>query len=223
MIGIYKITSPTGKINIGQSWNIKKRKNSYKYLECKKQTKIYNSLKKYGFENHLFEVIHELPIDITQEILDNYEIFYWQQYKDCGFEMMNIRDPGKGGKLSEETKRKISEVKKASLKGITSKVCKKCEIEKDLNCFYKEKHGKFGIGSICKSCKKEYNIQNIEKIYKQHKEYYINNKEEHKKRMKKWRLENPDKAKEIIQCYEENNKEKVKNYRKQYKLKYIKL
>lgn len=53
IIGIYKITSPTGKIYIGQSVNIEKRWNSYyKNLSCKEQRIIYNSLKKHGFENY---------------------------------------------------------------------------------------------------------------------------------------------------------------------------
>ena len=48
MIGIYKITSPSNKIYIGQSINIERRFNSYKNLShCKQQIKLYNSLQKY--------------------------------------------------------------------------------------------------------------------------------------------------------------------------------
>jgi group I intron endonuclease len=107
MIGIYKITNPKNNIYIGQSWNIEKRKAFYKNSKCKSQIKIFNSLKKYGWENHKFEIIHELPIDVTQEIINCYEIFYWTQYKDCGFSMLNIREPGSNGKLSIETKIRI--------------------------------------------------------------------------------------------------------------------
>lgn len=111
MVGIYKITSPTNKINIGQSWNIEKRKKDYSTFNCKGQIKLYNSLIKHGWNNHKFEIIHKLPQDVSQEVLDNYEIFYHQLYKDCGFEMLNIREPGRGGKLSEETKQKLSKPK----------------------------------------------------------------------------------------------------------------
>lgn len=38
MIGIYKITSPTGKIYIGQSKNIPDRIKRYKGLRCKKHS-----------------------------------------------------------------------------------------------------------------------------------------------------------------------------------------
>lgn len=111
-VGIYKITSPSNKIYIGQSWDIKARKYVYSCLNCKPQRKLYNSLLKHGFENHTFEIIHKLPSDITQQILDDYETLYWKQYKECGFEMMNIKEPGIGGKHSEETRLKISESRK---------------------------------------------------------------------------------------------------------------
>lgn len=55
--GIYKITSPSGKIYIGSSINIKRRFSDYKRLRCKSQSKLYSSFLKYGVDKHLFEVI----------------------------------------------------------------------------------------------------------------------------------------------------------------------
>ena len=107
MVGIYKITSPTGKVYIGQSWKLEARKNKYKVGRCKGQIKIYNSLKRYGWEAHTFNVVHELPHDISQNNLDTYEILYWQLYKDCKVELLNIKEPGSSGKPSEETKQKM--------------------------------------------------------------------------------------------------------------------
>jgi group I intron endonuclease len=112
MVGIYKITSPAGAVYIGQSWNTGKRKTYYRRLACKGQTAIYRSLLKYGWEAHTFEILHVLPIDITQIILDQYEFFYWQQYKDCDFRILNVREPSSRGKFSEESKRKLSAAKK---------------------------------------------------------------------------------------------------------------
>ena len=63
MIGIYKITSPSGKIYIGQSINIEKRINSYKYSASIKQRKIYNSIIKYGIEYHDFTIIEECKLE----------------------------------------------------------------------------------------------------------------------------------------------------------------
>lgn len=60
---IYKITSPSGKVYIGQTRNIKERKYRYsrieKSIDCNKQRLICRSIKKYGFINHSFEIIKE--------------------------------------------------------------------------------------------------------------------------------------------------------------------
>lgn len=106
--GIYKITSPSEKIYIGQSWTIKKRWSHYRRGIKPEQRHIFNSLQKYGWEAHKFEIIHELPKDATQEVMDTYEILYVQQYRDCRFKMMNIREPGSKGKMSEESKKRMS-------------------------------------------------------------------------------------------------------------------
>lgn len=106
-IGIYRIISPSGKIYIGQTWNSRKRFSNYKNLYCKTQIKLYNSFKKYGFNNHNIEIIHELPEDVSQDIMDNYEKLYVEQYKSCCVELMNLREPGSRGKHSEESKKKM--------------------------------------------------------------------------------------------------------------------
>ena len=114
MIGIYKITSPRGKVYIGQSRDIEQRHGYYKRLNCKGQIKLYNSLVKYGWEAHTFEIAHELQETITQEDLNYWETFYWQKCKDGGVELLNIKEPGSNGKHSEETKRKMSETRKGN-------------------------------------------------------------------------------------------------------------
>lgn len=74
---IYKITSPSNKIYIGQAVNIDKRFARYKNLDCKSQVRIYRSLKKYGFDNHVFEIIEECDISEL-----NVRERYWQEYYD---------------------------------------------------------------------------------------------------------------------------------------------
>jgi group I intron endonuclease len=110
---IYKITSPSNKIYIGQSWSWTKRKSVYKRLSCKEQVKIYNSLNKYGYDNHIIEIIETLHLDISQEDLNSREVYWWEYYKDLGIKMLNIRYPGSKGKMSEESIKKMSN----SLKG----------------------------------------------------------------------------------------------------------
>lgn len=108
MIGIYKITNPSGSVYIGQSVDIKDRFRKYKRNNCKAQHSLYRSLQKYGYESHIFEIIHELPNDCEISTLNIYEELYISQYKECGFVMLNIKlGGGGGGKLTEEIKIKI--------------------------------------------------------------------------------------------------------------------
>ena len=43
------------------------------------------------------------------------------------------------------------------------KTCTKCKIEKEFSEFYKDKTKKDGYNSGCKSCYKQYNLENPEK------------------------------------------------------------
>ena len=63
MVGIYKITSPSGRIYIGQSRNINKRFTQYKRLACEKQPRLYNSFIKYGINDHTFEIIEKCEVE----------------------------------------------------------------------------------------------------------------------------------------------------------------
>lgn len=107
IVGIYKITSPSGRVYIGQSWNIKHRWYTYKGSMCKLQPKLHASFMKYGTRNHTFEIIHELPSDIEQRVMDDYELLYIELYKTCKIRLLNLMSGGLGGKHSEETKIKI--------------------------------------------------------------------------------------------------------------------
>jgi group I intron endonuclease len=125
MIGIYKITSPSGRVYIGQSIDIKRRFAKYNSLEnTKEQPALVRSFIKYGVINHNFEIIEECLF----EELNNRER-YWQEFYDvlkhglnCQLVPTNskpmivseetkikIGNGNRGKKLSEETKRKISE------------------------------------------------------------------------------------------------------------------
>jgi group I intron endonuclease len=107
MIGIYKITSPSGKIYIGQSIDLEKRRLSYKRSQCKNQTKLYNSINKYGFSEHIFEVVEECFIEVLNERERHWQDFY-NVLSEGG---LNCRLTGTGdasGVRSQETIRKIS-------------------------------------------------------------------------------------------------------------------
>jgi len=134
---IYKITSPTNKVYIGKTNNFKKRKQSYSRVK-KSQSLIYASINKYGFENHLFEIIDEF--NGTADYCNGKEIFWirsymsynkkWStsEYRYCqGLNCTNGGDTGpvgnnkpkyslRGRPLSEEAKRKLSEFRKEAYK-----------------------------------------------------------------------------------------------------------
>ena len=107
MIGIYKITSPTGKIYVGQSINIEKRFYQYKKLHCKGQAILYNSFIKHGVEKHKFEILEYCEISE----LNDKERYYQDLYSSVGKNGLNCsltKSSGRSGKHSEETKLKIS-------------------------------------------------------------------------------------------------------------------
>lgn len=102
--GIYKITSPTKKIYIGRSVHILSRWRAYKLLHCKGQRLLYNSFKKYGFENHICEII-----EVCAELeLNNKEKYYIELFQSFNSQYgMNLKEGGNYAKLSLETKIKI--------------------------------------------------------------------------------------------------------------------
>lgn len=114
MIGIYKITSPTGKIYVGQSLNIENRFNTYKLKHCKKQNKLYSSLEKHGIVNHVFEIIHVIN-EYNMEILDSLEREYIIKF-DSFNNGLNLTTGGFTNSIhSEESKKKRSESQKGKL------------------------------------------------------------------------------------------------------------
>lgn len=107
MVGIYKITSPRNKIYIGQSLDLVRREKEYKRLHCKGQPKLYYSLKKYGIENHIFEVIEFCSIiDLNDK--ERYYQDLFNSVGDFGLNLKLTSDNCRSGKLSDETKKKIS-------------------------------------------------------------------------------------------------------------------
>lgn len=105
--GVYKITSPTGRVYIGSSINIEKRLRGYKNLQCKAQKLLYRSLNKYGVESHKFEtVLYCEPKDILM-----YERLVGQHY-NCTTDGLNCKLPKKGeakAEIRKETRLKMSE------------------------------------------------------------------------------------------------------------------
>ncbi len=106
--GIYKITSPSGKIYIGQSVDCHERFLQHKSnarRRVQKNIKLYNSISKNGWEAHSVEIIRECKKE---------ELNYWEKYYVDLFQTfntkhgLNLKDGGGNFvKFSDETKKKI--------------------------------------------------------------------------------------------------------------------
>lgn len=106
---IYKITSPSGRTYIGQALNARRRFLDYKSKLARSQPALNNSFKKYGWDSHCFEIIHELPSDVTQDVLNKYECLYMDLYKSCGALLLNVKEGGSNGRNSDESIKKAND------------------------------------------------------------------------------------------------------------------
>jgi group I intron endonuclease len=109
--GIYKITSPSGRVYIGQSICIQKRFVAYKNNECRAQHKLKASFKKYGIASHIFDTICEC----NEKELNEKEVFFIKQHDSTGKNGLNISHGGVGvmrnRKHTDESKNKIRKAK----------------------------------------------------------------------------------------------------------------
>ena len=119
--GIYKITSPSGKVYIGQAVNLRSRYLRYKNPNCtKQQVRLKNSFLKYGFEAHQFDIIEYCPI----EELNCSERFWQDEFDVLGNNGLNciLQECGQKRKVvseysikkSLETKNKNNTLRKGS-------------------------------------------------------------------------------------------------------------
>jgi group I intron endonuclease len=116
---IYKLTGPENKIYIGQANNFNRRMNSYKRLKCQSQTKLYNTIKKYGWENFKSEVLIDNLAGKVE--MNEKEIFYVKAFDSFvrknknGLNLTEGGDGQMGMVLSEESRKKISDKLKGKL------------------------------------------------------------------------------------------------------------
>ena len=107
MIGIYKITNKlNGKVYIGQSRDIDARWRQH--INAKDNYAIHNAIKKYGKENFKFEVLLECPVDML-DVWERDMIALYDCMSPYGY---NLTEGGEGCKCSEETRLKLSNIRK---------------------------------------------------------------------------------------------------------------
>lgn len=131
---IYKITNTiNGKCYIGQTVDPRTRIKKYRTIKCTEQPKIYRALKKYGSESFIFEIFDNASDADTLNFLEETYILCFDSIKN-GYNCkpgggnrvkhtietrrkMSLSHKKRGEiygwrKLTEETKRKLSELKK---------------------------------------------------------------------------------------------------------------
>lgn len=98
IIGIYKITSPDGKIYVGKSRDVERRFVDYKLLNSV-SPELNKSFIEHGVKNHVFEIIHVCK---KENGLSELETKYIDEF-DCvypkGFNKHNV---GSGGRPTKE-------------------------------------------------------------------------------------------------------------------------
>lgn len=120
-VGIYSITSPSGRVYIGQSWNIEHRWAEYRSPGYRsQQPKLHASFRRHGVSNHDFRVILLLGASTSQQVLDESEIFYIAFFRERGVGLLNLRGGGSAGRHSDETKRLIGQKSKGHPPNSTS-------------------------------------------------------------------------------------------------------
>lgn len=132
IMGVYKITSPTGRIYIGSSVNIDKRFKEYKRLDGNFQIRLYRSFRKYGVEAHKFEIITEC----SRKDLRKLEGYYGNLYNVLGIKGLNCRIP----KLDDVTPAMLESTKRKIGEGNRGKVISKETREKLRNANLGKKH-----------------------------------------------------------------------------------
>lgn len=102
-----------------------------------------------------------------------------------------------------------------------TKICTRCNINKQITDFYNDNNSKDGLTSQCKGCRKEYTKSNKKQIQEYKKKYNLKNKEKIKKIRKKYWLKHKKEKKEYDKNYYEQHKpsvlKKVKKYRESHR------
>ena len=95
---------------------------------------------------------------------------------------------------------------------MTTKVCSKCEENKDVSFFSKKSATKDGLRSACKKCLstdyKTYREQNQEKEKARHKKYGDENRKKLNERSKVWGANNKERVNERSKTWYANNRER---------------
>lgn len=164
---IYCILFPNGKRYVGKTeCSLEKRKKEHKHHSKKSTTRLYNAIRKYGWNNLDWVILEECE-DAT--VLSQKEILWIDKFscleKEKGY---NLREGGDGGRHSKETRRKISKANSGENNGMYGKPSwnsgKKLskshrealsESHKGQEPWNKGKRGEYSTGPRSRECKEK--------------------------------------------------------------------
>jgi group I intron endonuclease len=110
---VYKHTSPSGKSYIGITNNYNRRCQEHQATASGCRA-FKAAIKLYGWDNFIHEILAE---GVALDVANKMEIDYIIEHQTLVPNGYNLKEGGDCGKLSDETKQKISELKKGLLKG----------------------------------------------------------------------------------------------------------
>lgn len=112
---IYKITSPTERVYVGQTTKTaEERIIQYKSKRKKKgKSLILRSIEKYGWDAHIFEVIED---NVSVELLNEREIYWIAELKTYAAENLDGMNLTRGGDYRESWKNDKTRVERAKMR-----------------------------------------------------------------------------------------------------------
>ena len=109
---IYKVTSPNGKIYVGQTINLKHRRSAYRTNNFKKQIKLWRNCQTYNWNPlDTLEIIEECICENDKTVLNEREIYWIKELRAFGPKGLNCTKGGEGHiglHPSIETRKKMS-------------------------------------------------------------------------------------------------------------------
>jgi group I intron endonuclease len=223
--GVYLIVSPSNGRYVGSSKRLDKRFNRYKNLSCGKQTAIYSSLRKYGFENHKIKVLiycNELDrlfwervfgdIYLSSANFKNGLNIFLPGYDDVppivsdehklkisNLQKLRFSDPLERKRISEKTKRGFTDEVRKKMSEIHSKRCNTPEFKKARSekqkKYFSSPEARIKISNSIKKFLSD-NPDVKEKNYSALVKYYENNPEKRSLNAKNIHINNPNLGKE---------------------------
>lgn len=117
---VYEAKFPNGKRYIGLTTkSLQRRKAEHKHHSGRSSRKVYNAIRKYGWENVTWKV---LATCFTEEEMRNKEKYFIKKFRTLEIEFgYNHREGGDGGRHDEQTKKKISLMNSAENNGMYGK------------------------------------------------------------------------------------------------------